>query len=89
MPKQNNSSVYFNAYINAIYESGSKLLPLLRARMPENVNFCFLRFLGFPLHLGAFRANPGTTRLPAPALASTSTSSTGCKWGREKNPAVR
>ena len=34
--------------------------------------FCFLRFLGFLLQLAAFRANPGTTRPPALALASTS-----------------
>ena len=53
-------------------------LALLRARMSEKLcQFCFLRFLGFPLPGGRFRANPGTTRLPASALASTSTSSTG------------
>ena len=52
--------------------------------MPEKLcRFGFLRFLGFPLPLEAFRANPGTTRPPAlPRLRPRAES------GIEKNPAV-
>ena len=54
---------------------------------PPPVDFVFRRF---PAYMGpwmAFRANPGTTRPPALALASTS--SRAERVGQKKNPAVR